>query len=263
MLAVRSVGEERRDSSLGEQYKARSPQLDWRASVSQRRTWLPSLLIGVLAGLGGIAEFILNRGIAIFLILIAVALAVLLVSPFAVWVVQWIQEAYRRVRHYPRILEALATAERDQDQLRRLQDAMPLSRWRAFDRGAGRALRARDQHTPLEIVGRDRDEGQVHLWFKLPIAPPIRLEDIIALRSSATHDLWIVLEVDQVEPDRCRTHAVKIFNQRFWERQDEEAVTDQSPPRGVEARLYTEDDLRSEVEALWREVQTAREIENG
>ncbi|MDE2993513.1 MAG: hypothetical protein OXU67_06480, partial [Chloroflexota bacterium] len=60
---------------MGEQYKAQSPQLDWRASISQRRTWLPSLLIGVVAGLGGVAEFILNRGVVIFLILIVVALA--------------------------------------------------------------------------------------------------------------------------------------------------------------------------------------------
>ena len=129
---------------MGGQYKAQSPQLDWRASVSQRRTWLPSLLIGVVAGLGGIAEFILNRGVAIFLILIAVALAVFL-----------------------------------------------------------------------------------------------------------------------VEPDRCRGRAVRIFNQRFWARQGREAETDQSPPRGVEARLYTDDDLQSEVDALEWEAPTSLEINNG
>ena len=149
---VRSVGEEQRDSPLGEQYKAQSPQLDWRASISQRRTWLPSLFIGVLAGLGGIAEFILNRGVAIFLILIAVALAVLLVSPFAVWVLQWIREAYRRVCHYPRLLETLATAERDQQELRSLRSAMKLKLWQAFNQGVGRARHMQDQHIPLEPV---------------------------------------------------------------------------------------------------------------
>ena len=248
---------------MGEQYKARSPQLDWRASVSQRRTWLPSLLIGVLAGLGGIAEFILNRGVVIFLILIAVALAVLLVSPFAVWVVQWIQEAYRRVRHYPRILEALATTERDQQELWSLRKAMKLKLWHAFNQGVGRALHVQDRHTPLEIVGRSRDEGQVHLWFELPTDPPIQRKDIIALRASVTHDLWAVFEVDRVEPDRCRGRMMKVFNQRFWAQQDREAETDQSPPRGVEARLYTDDDLRSEIETLWQEAQASLESENG
>ena len=260
---VRSVGEEQRDSPLGEQYKAQSPQLDWRASISQRRTWLPSLLIGVLAGLGGIAEFILNRGVAIFLILIAVALAVLLASPFAVWLLQWIREAYHRVRHYPRILEALATAERDQQELRSLQRGMNLELWQAFKQGVGRAQHARDEQITLEVVGRDWDEGEVHLWFSLPIASRIRQEDIIALHASVTHDLWAVFEVDRVGPDRCRGHVMKIFNEPFWARQLREAETDQSPPRGVEARLYTYDDLQSEIDGLEREAQTALEIENG
>ena len=251
---------------MGEQYKAQSPQLDWRASISQRRTWLPSLLIGVLAGLGGIAEFILNRGVAIFLILVAVALAVLLVSPFAVWVVQWIQEAYRRVRHYPRILEALATAERDQQKLRVLRRGRNLELWQAFAEGIGRAQRVRDQHIPLGFIGRsrDEDEGDVHLWFALPTTTPrIQLGDVIALLSSATRDLWAVLEVDQVGPDRCRSRVTRIFNQPFWERQVREAETDQSAPAGVQARLYTYDDLQSEVDSLEREAQTALEAENG
>ena len=248
---------------MGEQYKAQSPQLDWRASISQRRTWLPSLLIGVLAGLGGIAEFILNRGVVIFLILIAVAIAVLLVSPFAIWVIQWIQEACRRVRRYPRLLEAFATAERDQQELRALRRGMNLELWQAFSQGVGRALHVQDQHTPLEIVGRSRDEGQVHLWFGLPTDPPIQRKQIIALRASITHDLWAVFEVDRVEPDRCRGRALRIFNQQFWARQDREAETDQSPPRGVEARLYTDDDLQSEVDALESEAQTSLESENG
>ena len=252
---------------MGEQYKAQSPQLGWRASVSQRRTWLPSLLIGVVAGLGGIAEFILNRGVAIFLILIAVALAVFLVSPFAIWVIQWIQEAYRRVRRYPRVLEALATAERDQQQLRALRRGMNLELWHAFSQGARRAVRAalhaRDQHTPLEIVGRSRDEGKVHLWFRPPTDPRIQRGDAIALLSSATRDLWAVFEVDQVGLDRCRGRVARIFHRRFWERQVQEAETDQSPPTGVEARLYTYDDLQSEVEALRQEAQTSLESENG
>lgn len=248
---------------MGEQYKAQSPQLDWRASVSQRRTWLPSLLIGVVAGLGGIAEFILNRGVAIFLILIAVALAVFLVSPFAIWLIQWIQEAYRRVRHYPRVLEALATAERDQQELRSLRRGMNLELWQAFNQGVGRARHVQDQHTPLEIVGRSRDEGQVHLWFGLLTDPPIQRKDIIALRASVTHDLWAVFEVDRVGPDRCRGRVMKIFNEPFWARQLREAETDQSPPRGVEARLYTYDDLQSEVETLWQEAQSSLESENG
>ena len=246
---------------MGEQYKAQSPQLDWRASISQRRTWLPSLLIGVLAGLGGIAEFILNRGVAIFLILIAVALAVLLVSPFAVWLLQWIQEAYRRVRHYPRLLETLATAERDQQELRSLQRGRDLELWQAFVEGVGRAQHVQNQHIPLEIVGRDLDGGQVHLWFRRPTASRIRQDDIIALRSLATLELWVVLQVDQAGPDRCRGRAVKIFNQPFWTRQVREAETDQSPPRGVEARLYTDDDLQSEVDALEREAQASLESE--
>ncbi len=248
---------------MGKQYKAQSPHLDWRASVSQRRTWLPSLLIGVVAGLGGIVEFILNRGVAIFLILIAVAIAVLLVSPFAIWVIQWIQEAYRRVRHYPRVLEALATAERDQQELRSLRRDRKLELWQAFNQGVGRALHARDQHTPLEIVGRSRDEGKVHLWFGLPTDSRIQQKDIIALRASATRDLWAVFEVDRVEPDRCRGRVMKIFNEPFWARQLREAETDQSPPRGVEARLYTDDDLRSELATLWQKAQTLLESENG
>lgn len=248
---------------MGEQYKAQSPQLDWRASVSQRRTWLPSLLIGVVAGLGGIAEFILNRGVAIFLILIAVALAVFLVSPFAIWVIQWIQEAYRRVRHYPQVLEALASAEHDQQELRSLRRAMKLKLWQAFNQGIGRARHVQDQHTPLEIVGRSRDEGKVHLWFGLPTAPPIQRRDIIALRASVTHDLWAVFEVDRLEPDRCRGRVMKVFNEPFWARQVREAETDQSPPRGVEARLYTYDDLRSELATLWQEAQASLESENG
>ena len=248
---------------MGEQYKAQSPRLDWRASISQRRTWLPSLLIGVVAGLGGIAELILNRGVAIFLVLLVVALAVLLVSPFAIWVIQWIQEAYRRVRHYPRILEALATAERDQQELWSLRRGMNIELWQAFNQGVGRACHVQDQCVCLEIVGRSREEGQVHLWFGLPTDPPIQRKDIIALRASATRDLWAVFEVDRVEADRCRGRAVRILNQRFWARQDREAETDQSPPRGVEARLYTDDDLQSEVDALESEAQTSLESENG
>ena len=121
--------------------------------------WLPPLLIGVVAGLGGIAEFILNRGVAIFLILIAVALAVFLVSPFAIWLIQWIQEAYRRVRHYPRALEALATAERDQQELRSLRRGMNLELWQAFNQGVGRARHVQDQHTPLEGVSKGIQVG--------------------------------------------------------------------------------------------------------
>ena len=252
---------------MGEQYKTRSPQLDWRASISQRRTWLPSLLIGVLAGLGGIAEFILNRGVVIFLILIAVAIAVLLVSPFAIWVIQWIQEACRRVRRYPRLLEAFATAEHDQQELWSLRRTMKPRLWQAFTQGARRAVRAelhaRDQHTPLEIVGRSRDEGKVHLWFGLPTGPRIQRREIIALRASATRDLWAVFEVDQVGSDRCRGRVIRILNRLFWERQVQEAATDQSPPQGVEARLYTYDDLQSEVEAIRQEAQASLESENG
>ena len=139
---------------MGEQYKAQSPQLDWRASISQRRLWLPSLLIGLVAGLVGVAEFILNRGVAIFLILVAVALAVFLVSPFAIWVIQWVQEAYRRVRHYPRVLEALATTERDQQELRSLRRAMKLKLWQAFNQGVGRARHVQDRHISLECVSK-------------------------------------------------------------------------------------------------------------
>ena len=139
--------------------------------------------------------------------------------------------------------------------------------WQAFTQGARRAvraeLRARDQHIPLEIVGRSRDEGKVHLWFRLPTDPPIQRKDIIALRASATRDLWAVFEVDRVEPDRCRGRVMKIFNEPFWARQLREAETDQSPPRGVAAQLYTDDDLRSEVETLWQEAQPSLESENG
>ena len=101
------------------------------------------------------------------------------------------------------------------------------------------------------------------MWFGLPTAPPIQRKDIVALRASATRDLWAVFEVDRVEPDRCRGRVLKIFNQPFWTRQVREAETDQSPPRGVEARLYTYDDLRSEVDALEREAKASLEIENG
>ena len=248
---------------MGEQYEAQSPQLDWRASVSQRRTWLPSLLIGLVAALVGVVEFILNRGVAVLLILVAVFVAVFLVLPFAIWTVQWIRETYRRVRHYPRVLEALATAEHDQQELRALRRGMNLELWQAFAEGIGRAQHVQNQHTPLEVVGKDLDEGQVHLWFRLPTTPRIRQKDLIALRSLATLDLWVVFEVDQVKPDRCRGRAARIFNQPFWERQGQEAVTDQSPPRGVEARLYTYDDLQSEVDSLEREAKTSLESENG
>ena len=56
---------------------------------------------------------------------------------------------------------------------------------------------------------------------------------------------------------------MKIFNEPFWARQLREAETDQSPPRGVEARLYTYDDLQSEAETLWQEAQSSLESENG
>lgn len=228
------------------------PKFEYLKVFTSYPAWL-SLVITVVAFT--LSNQRLNVWSAIITVLIIIAFAYLIYS--VVYIARYITYLLKTERNHDRLMELYGEKESELVERDRIISSYPRQLLDNFRWGALKGITAISNQSlskllnkDIEIVEKGAGKNGVELIFNAGEGEGIKKGMFLSVVTKYGNDLWGIVRIVEVDENKCRGEVISKINLDFWRKMEKEMYSDASPPPHLKARLYTLQDLDTELDLM-------------
>ncbi len=195
-------------------------------------------------------ELTVLSAVIILFIIIALAHLIYLVA----YIARYIKYLLKTVRNHNRLMQLYGEKESQLIERDRIITSYPQQLTENLRRGAMRAVVAMSNQSlsalrnkSIEILEKVAGRSGVELIFNVGESEGIRAGTFLSIVTEYGNDLWGIVRIVWVDENKCRGEVISRINLAFWRKLEKEMYSDVTPPSHLKARLYTLEDLDTEL----------------
>lgn len=214
---------------------------------------LISTVITVLAFVLSNQRLTVQSALVVVAIIVGLAYLIHLIS-YGIRYVKYLRETER---NRDRLMQLYGEKETELVKRDRIISSYPKQLIENFRWGAikGRASKSNELLPDLSkkgitILEKVAGSNGVELIFDVGAKDGIKERMLLSIVTAYGNDLWGVVKIIWVNDKKCRGEVISKINVSFWSQVEKEIYHDPSPPPNIKARLYSTDDLLSELKLM-------------
>jgi len=171
--------------------------------------------------------------------------------------IRYVKYLRKTERNYDRLMQLYGEKETELVKRDRIISSYPKRLIENFRWGAikGRASLSNEllddlSNKDISILEKAAGNSGVELIFDVGEKEGIRTKMLLSIVTAYGNDLWGVVRITQVSETHCRGEVISKINIDFWNEIEKEMYYDASPPPHIKARLYSGEDLVTELRLM-------------
>jgi hypothetical protein len=226
------------------------PTFEWLKVFTSYPAWLSTAITAVAFILSN-QELTVWSAIITIVIIVALAYLIYLI----VYATRYLRYLLETERNHGRLMQLYGEKESQLVERDRIISSYPKQLIENFRRGAMRGVAAMLSSKLLSDLG-NKDIGilekvagntGVELIFNVGKTEGVSRGMLLSIVTAYSNDLWGIVRIVEVDENRCRGEVISKINLDFWRKMEKEMYSDVSPPPHLKARLYTLEDLDTEL----------------
>lgn len=219
------------------------------------KSFLPliSTVITVLAFVLSNQRLTVQSALVAVAIIVGLAYLIHLIS-YGIRYVKYLRETER---NHDRLMQLYGEKESEVVERDRIISSYPKQLIENFRWGAikGRASKSNElladlSKKEISILEKASGNNGIELIFDVGAKDGIKERMLLSIVTAYGNDLWGVVKIIRVSDKKCTGEVISKINMNFWSHVEKEMYYDASPPPHIKARLYSGEDLVTELRLM-------------